>query len=65
MSQKAGFLRKRKGGKKKERREGKEENRKKAMAALLVFIMATLEKIFGRGKLLDETGPFGDRAIFV
>ena len=30
------------------------------MAALLVFIMATLEKIFGRGKLLDETGPFGE-----
>ena len=35
-------------GKKEERGEGK-----KAMVALLVFIMATLEIVFGRKKLLD------------
>ena len=33
--------------KKKERGEGKEEMKKKAMVALLVFIMATLEIVFG------------------
>ena len=37
--------------KKKERREGKEEKRKKAMVALLVYIIATLEFVFGRKKL--------------
>ena len=31
------------------------------MVALLVFIMATLEIVFGRKKLLDEKGPFGDK----
>ena len=33
---------------KKERGEGKEEKKKKAMIALLVFIIATLEMVFGR-----------------
>ena len=42
---------------KKERGEGKEEKEKKAMVALLVFIMATLEIVFGRKKLLDAKGP--------
>ena len=31
--------------------------------ALLVFIMATLEIVFGRKKLLDSKGPFGDNII--
>ena len=40
--------------KKKERtRRKSEEKRKKAMVALLVFIIATLEIVFGRKKLLD------------
>ena len=30
------------------------------MVALLVFIIATLEIVFGRKKLLDAKGPFGD-----
>ena len=34
--------------KKKERGEGKEDKKKKAMVALLVFIIATLEIVFGR-----------------
>ena len=43
--------RKRKGKRERaRRRKGGEE--KKAMAALLVFIMATLETVFGRKKLL-------------
>ena len=33
--------------KKKQRGEGKEEKRKKAMAALVGFIIATLEIVFG------------------
>ena len=33
--------------KKKQRGEGKEEKRKKAMATLVVFIIATLEIVFG------------------
>ena len=45
--------------KKKERGEGKEEKKKKAMVALLVFIIATLEK----KKLFDTKGPFGDNVI--
>ena len=36
--------------KKKERGGRKEEKRKKEMVALLVFIMATLEIVFGRKK---------------
>ena len=30
------------------------------MVTLLVIIMATLEIVFGRKKLLDAKGPFGD-----
>ena len=33
------------------------------MAALLVFIMATLDIVFGRKKLLDSNGPFGDNVF--
>ena len=33
------------------------------MAALLVFIIATLEIIFGRKKLLESKGPLGDNVI--
>ena len=43
------------------RRKGGEE--KKAMVALLVLIMATLEIVFGRKKLLDAKGPFGDNVF--
>ena len=46
--------------KKKERGKGKEEKKKKAMVALLVFIIATLEIVFGRKKLFYPKGPFGD-----
>ena len=31
------------------------------MVALLGFIMATLEIVFGRKKLLDAKSPFGDK----
>ena len=43
------------------RRKGGEA--KKAMVALLVFVIATLEIIFGRKKLLDAKGLFGDNVI--
>ena len=33
------------------------------MVALLVFIIATLEIVFGRKKLLVAKGPFGDNVI--
>jgi len=33
------------------------------MVALLVFVIATLEIIFGRKKLLDAKGLFGDNVI--
>ena len=33
------------------------------MIALLVFIIATFEKVFGRKKLLDTKGLFGDNVI--
>lgn len=33
------------------------------MAALLVFIIATLEIIFGRKKLLESKGRLGDNVI--
>ena len=49
--------------KKKERGEGKEEKKKKTMVLLLVFIIATLEIIFGRKLLFDAKGPFGDNVI--
>ena len=43
------------------RKKGGEE--KKAMVALLNFLMATLEIVFGRKKLLDGKGPFDDNAV--
>ena len=50
--------------KKKEWGEGKEEKKKKkAMVALLVFIIATLEIVFGWKKLFDAKGPLGDNNI--
>ena len=33
------------------------------MVALSVFIIANLEVVFGRKKLLDAKGPFGDNFI--
>ena len=33
------------------------------MVALLVFIIATLERVFGQKKLFDAKGPFGDNII--
>ena len=33
------------------------------MAALLVFIIATLEIVFGRKNLLDAKGSFGDNVF--
>ena len=51
--------------KKKERGEGKEEKKKKNKGSTLSFnmIMATLEIVFCRKKLLDAKGPFGDNVI--
>ena len=49
--------------KKKERRERKQEKKKKAIVTLLVFIIAPLEIVFGRKKLFDAKGPFGDNVI--
>ena len=48
--------------KKKERGEGKGKNEIKAMVALLVFIMS-YSGVFGRKKLFDAKGPFGDNGI--
>ena len=44
--------------KKESARRRKEGEEKKAMVVLLVFIIATLEIVFGRNKLLDAKGPF-------
>ena len=33
------------------------------MVAISVFIISTLEIVFGRKKLLDAKGPFGDNFI--
>ena len=33
------------------------------MVALLVFIIAALVRVFGRKKLFDAKGPFGDYVI--
>ena len=60
-----------KGRKRKRKSEGKvkEEKRKKAMAALFVFIIATLELVFGQKKktgekrMFDAKGPFGDKVF--
>ena len=43
------------------KRKGGEE--KQAMVALLVFIIPTLEIVFGRKKLFHTKGPFGDNVI--
>ena len=48
---------------KREREEKERSTRKKAMAALLVFMIATLEIVFGRKKLLDAKGSFGDNVF--
>ena len=47
-------------GKEKKKERGEE---KKAMVALSVFLIATLEIGFGRKKLLDVKGPFGDNVF--
>ena len=44
------------------RRKGGEQ-KKKTMVALLIFVIATLEKVFDRKKLLDTKGLFGDNVI--
>jgi len=71
-SQKAGFLSPRSSKitvtNEKQRRirnseEKERRKKKKAMVALLVFIIATLERVFGRKKLFDAKGPFGDYVI--
>ena len=54
--------RKRKGENERARRRKRGEE-KKSMAALLVFIMATLEIVFGRKKLLDAKSPFGGNVM--
>ena len=41
----------------------KKGGEKKAMVALIVFIIATLEIVFGRKKLLDAKGLFSDNVI--
>ena len=57
--------RKRKRTRKRKRKSEDEERRrrKKAMVALLVFRIATLEIVFGRKKLSDAKGSFGDNVI--
>ena len=71
-SQKAGFLSLRSFKiivtKDKERRKRKSEEkerrrRQKTIFVLVVFIMATLEIVFGRKKVFDPKGPFGDNVI--
>ena len=49
--------------KKKERGEGKEEREKSNGCNQSFFIISTLEIVFGRKKLLDAKGPFGDNVI--
>ena len=44
-------------------RRRKRGEEKKAIVALLVFIIATLEIVFGRKKLFDAKGPLGDNVI--
>ena len=43
--------------------KGKEKKKQKQSVAFLVFIIATLEIVFGWKKLLDAKGPFGDNVI--
>ena len=47
-------------GEEKERRREKKSN---GPVALLVFIIATFEIVFGRKKLFDAKGPLGDNVI--
>ena len=47
-------------GEEKERRRKKKSN---GPVALLVFIIATFEIVFGRKKLFDAKGPLGDNVI--
>ena len=47
----------------KEKEKERVRRREKAMAALLVFMMATLGIVFGREQLLDPKGPFGGNVI--
>ena len=50
--------------KKKERRERKQEKKKKSNCyTLSQFVIAPLEIVFGRKKLFDAKGPFGDNVI--
>ena len=52
--------------KRRKRKNEEKENRrrkKKAIVTLLVFIIAPLEIAFGRKKLFDAKGPFGDNVI--
>ena len=43
--------------------EKERRRREKVMVALLVFIIATLEIVFGRKKLSDAKGPSGDNVF--
>ena len=53
-------------GKEKKKERGDQERRRrknKAMVAVLVVIIATLDIVFGRKKLLDGKGPFDDNVF--
>ena len=53
-----------KGRRKRKSKEKERRRQKKAMVALLlVVIVATLEIVFGRKKLLDAKGLFGDNVV--
>ena len=57
-------LTKEKQWRKRKREEEERRRREKAMVSLVVFIMATLETVLGRKKLLDgRNGPFGDNVF--
>ena len=43
--------------------EKKRNRREKSNGCTLSFIIATLEIVFGRKKLLDAKGPFGDNVF--
>ena len=51
--------------KEEERGEGKEEKKKKAMVALLVFIIATLEIVFGRKNCWTQKVYFKNPARYI
>ena len=54
---------KEKGIKERARRRKGGEEKKKSNRCTLGFIIATLEIVFGRKKLFDAKGPFGDTII--